>query len=153
MISRMLNRGKLEKSVRDFRERLCAEYCVDCSNNCCSGRLNPNVAANFHFRSFPVLRNSKDKTDQPYILKKNYRESYLVGACPYLKNNLCSIHASKERPRDCRLYPLYLAYPFSIKIFYPFLQVETGCKIFEEAENYRKVFNFAAKLGLEIHFS
>lgn len=133
---------------------MCSLYCDKCINNCCMGRLNPNVTGSSFFSALPVVKTIPKIAEQTCLFRNFFSMTYLIGRCPYLNDSSrCSIHAEKARPKDCSMYPLYLSYPLNLPFFIPFLHVETGCDIFKKPDNCRKAIKFAQSLGLAVHFS
>lgn len=144
----------LKEEIAILRSRFCDRYCLRCEENCCSGRLNPAIGKSGHFSSLPVVRYKWHKTPAAgaYLLDRRGilgGELHLCGRCPYLQENLCSIHESPDRPQDCVKYPLSLVHPFQISLFLPVLLAERSCPIFLRGANCMEAQKLADRFGVE----
>jgi Fe-S-cluster containining protein len=143
--------------IRTLNEELCAKYCPGCTDDCCSGRLNPRIRNISPFSGIKVIKPGTDtrRIREGFILEKGflfYKKFYLFRKCPHYIDNKCAIYGSPERPDDCRLYPLYISHPFGLKFFHPFINAEGSCRIFRIKENKEKVRDIANELGLDVFF-
>jgi len=145
-------------AVAEFRGSKCSEYCSICGDNCCAGRLNPelhDISAFSQLRRVRYRWHKPPEGEEPYLIDRRilfWGSFFLVRACPHLKDNLCSIYSDAGRPDVCNDYPVYLQTPFSIPFLRPFISVELSCTIFRYRQNCEEISRFAEKLGLDVVF-
>jgi len=145
-------------AVAELKDEKCRDYCGICGDNCCAGRLNPEISDPGSFSGLRKVRyrwHRPPEGDEPYLIDRRFLlwgSLFLVRACPHLKDGRCSIHGEAGRPRVCSDYPMYLQSPFSLPFLRPFISVELSCTIFRYRQNCDEVRRFAQKKGLDVVF-
>jgi len=130
-----------------------SNFCKQC-NTCCKtyGWLLEEEAAKFTKKGYPVVKinNFLYCIDSFFKNKRGERVLEKIPRCRFYKNKSCLIY--KERPLDCRLYPIKIKFGKGNS----FIGLSLGCKYISKLDEFKKakvcenIVNFFKKAPIEI---